>query len=187
MTVLNTIVAETLTKFKTEVDKLIDKGEKKEVAVVNVLREYVKVSKKIRFEGNGYSDEWVVEAKKRGLNNVANTPGSLDFMITKSAQEVFEKHAVLSHKELEARYEIFLEKYIKKIQIEGRVIGDIGINHVIPTAIAYQNKLITNVKGLKELGLDTEAKPVIETIKEISNLAGERRTRKILRPTKYTT
>jgi glutamine synthetase len=168
MTVLNTIVAETLTNFKTSVDKLIDKGEKKEVAVVNILREYVKSSKKIRFEGNGYSDEWVVEAAKRGLNNVNTTPQALDFMMTKSAQEVFQKHAVLSHKELEARHEIMLEKYIKKIQIEGRVIGDLGVNNIIPTAIAYQNKLITNVKGLKDLGLDSEAKPVIETIKEIS-------------------
>ena len=168
MTVLNTIVAETLTNFKISVDKLIDKGEKKEVAVVNILREYVKSSKKIRFEGNGYSDEWVVEAAKRGLNNVNTTPQALDFMMTKSAQEVFLKHAVLSHKELEARHEIMLEKYIKKIQIEGRVIGDLGVNNIIPTAIAYQNKLITNVKGLKDLGLDSEAKPVIETIKEIS-------------------
>ncbi|HSZ24490.1 MAG TPA: glutamine synthetase III [Cytophagaceae bacterium] len=168
MTVLNTIVAETLTKFKIEVDKFIDKGEKKEVAIVNVLREYVKASKKIRFEGNGYSDEWVTEALKRGLNNVNTTPQALDFMVTKSSQEVFEKHAVLNHKELEARHEIMLEKYIKKIQIEGRVIGDLGVNNIIPTAIAYQNKLIANVKGLKDLGLDSEAKPVIETIKEIS-------------------
>ena len=168
MTVLNTIVAETLSNFKLAVDKLIDKGEKKEVAVVNILREYVKASKKIRFEGNGYSDEWVAEAAKRGLNNVNTTPQALDFMMTKEAQEVFHKHAVLNHKELEARHEIMLEKYIKKIQIEGRVIGDLGVNNIIPTAIAYQNKLITNVKGLKDLGLDSEAKPVVETIKEIS-------------------
>jgi glutamine synthetase len=168
MTVLNTIVAETLGKFKIEVDKLIDKGEKKEVAIVNILREYVKASKKIRFEGNGYSDEWVVEAEKRGLGHVKTTPQALDFMVTKLAQDVFQKHAVLSHKELEARHEIMLEKYIKKIQIEGRVMGDLGVNNIIPTAIAYQNKLITNVKGLKDLGLDSEAKPVIETIKEIS-------------------
>ena len=168
MTVLNAIVAETLTKFKSEVDKIIEKGEKKEVAIVNVLREYVKASKKIRFEGNGYSEEWVVEAEKRGLNNVKTTPEALDFIVTKSSKDLFEKHGILSHKELEARHEIFLEKYIKKIQIEGRVIGDIGVNHIVPTAIAYQNKLITNVKGLKDLGLDKEAQPVIETIKEIS-------------------
>jgi glutamine synthetase len=168
MTVLNTIVAETLIKFKAEVDKLIDKGEKKEVAIVNVLRDYVKASKKIRFEGNGYSEEWVQEAAKRGLNNVKSTPEALDFIVTKSSKEIFEKHGILSHKELEARHEIMLEKYIKKIQIEGRVIGDLGVNHIIPTAIAYQNKLITNVKGLKELGLEAEAKPVVETIKEIS-------------------
>jgi glutamine synthetase len=168
MTVLNTIVADTLTNFKTEVDKQIEKGEKKEVAIVNVLRDYVKSSKKIRFEGNGYSDEWVEEATKRGLNNVKTTPQALDFLSTKKVQDVFQKHAVLSHKELEARHEIMLENYIKKIQIEGRVIGDLGTNHIIPTAIAYQNRLIANVKGLKDLGLDSEAKPVIETIKEIS-------------------
>ena len=168
MTVLNAIIAETLTKFKIEVDKLIEKGEKKEVAIVNILRDYVKASKKIRFEGNGYSDEWVVEAEKRGLNNVKATPEALDFIITKQSQDLFQKQGILNHKELEARHEIMLEKYIKKIQIEGRVIGDLGANHIIPTAIAYQNKLITNVKGLKELGLDSEAKPVIETIKEIS-------------------
>jgi glutamine synthetase len=168
MTVLNTIVADTLTNFKTEVDKQIEKGEKKEVAIVNVLRDYVKSSKKIRFEGNGYSDEWVEEATKRGLNNVKTTPQALDFLSTKKVQDVFQRHAVLSHKELEARHEIMLENYIKKIQIEGRVIGDLGTNHIIPTAIAYQNRLIANVKGLKDLGLDSEAKPVIETIKEIS-------------------
>ena len=168
MTVLNAIIAETLTKFKIEVDKLIEKGEKKEVAIVNILRDYVKASKKIRFEGNGYSDEWVVEAEKRGLSNVKTTPQALDFIVSKQSQDLFQKQGILNHKELEARHEIMLEKYIKKIQIEGRVIGDLGANHIIPTAIAYQNKLITNVKGLKELGLDSEAKPVIETIKEIS-------------------
>ncbi|MCU0431219.1 MAG: glutamine synthetase III [Cytophagaceae bacterium] len=168
MTVLNTIVAETLLKFKAEVDKLIDKGEKKEVAIVNILREYVKASKKIRFEGNGYSDEWKEEAKKRGLNNVPVTPLALDFMTTKLAKDVFEKHGVLSHTELEARHEIMLEKYIKKIQIEGRVIGDIALNQVVPVAIEYQNKLITNVKGLKEIGLESEAKSTIDYIKEIS-------------------
>jgi glutamine synthetase len=168
MTVLNTIVSETLTNFKATVDGLIEKGEKKEVAIVNVLRDYVKQTKKIRFEGNGYSDEWKEEAKQRGLNNVPTTPSALHFMVSKEAKEVFSKHSILSPVEVDARLEIMLEKYIKKIQIEGRVIGDLASNHIVPTAIVYQNKLITNVTGLKSLGLEAETETVVETIKEIS-------------------
>ncbi|HSY61318.1 MAG TPA: glutamine synthetase III, partial [Cytophaga sp.] len=138
MTVLNTIVAETLAQFKLEVDKQIDKGVKKEVAIANVLRDYTLSSKKIRFEGNGYSEEWVKEAAKRGLNNVTTTPQALDFWVTPKAKKLFEKHGIYSERELEARYEIMQENYIKKIQIEGRVIGDLSINHIIPTAIDYQ-------------------------------------------------
>lgn len=168
MTVLNTIVAETLIKFKEDVDKQIDKGVKKEVAIVNILRDYTIASKKIRFEGNGYSDEWVKEAAKRGLSNVKTTPEALGFYITPKAKALFKKHDIYSERELDARYEIMLENYIKKIQIEGRVIGDLALNHIIPTAIAYQNKLITNVKGLKELGLEKEGKTVIDAIKDMS-------------------
>jgi len=168
MTVLNTIVAETLVKFKEEVDKQIEKDVKKEVAIINILREYTIKSKRIRFEGNGYSDEWVTEAAKRGLSNVKTTPEALGFYMTKKAREVFAKHEVFNDRELDARYEIMLENYLKKIQIEGRVIGDLASNHIVPTAIAYQTKLITNVKGLKDLGLDGESKATIETIKEIS-------------------
>ncbi|MDF2456632.1 MAG: glnA [Cytophagaceae bacterium] len=168
LTVLNTIVADTLNKFKTEVDKQIDKGEKKEVAIINVLREYVIASKKIRFEGNGYSDEWKDEAAKRGLSNVNTTAHALDFWVTPTAEKLFEKYEIYSKKELHARYEIMNENYIKKIQIEGRVIGDLATNHIIPTAIEYQNKLIANVRGLKEIGLEAEGKPVIELIKEMS-------------------
>ncbi len=168
MTVLNTIVAETLLKFKDDVDKQIKKNVKKEVAIINVLREYTIQTKKIRFEGNGYSEEWVKEAESRGLSNVKTTPEALDFYITPKAKELFAKHGIYSERELEARYEIMLENYIKKIQIEGRVIGDLALNHIIPTAIAYQNKLITNVKGLKDIGLDSETKTVIDAIKDIS-------------------
>ncbi|HSZ73068.1 MAG TPA: hypothetical protein VK750_10375, partial [Cytophagaceae bacterium] len=168
LTVLNTIVADTLVKFKTEVDKQIDKGEKKEVAIINVLRDYVIASKKIRFEGNGYSDEWKEEAAKRGLSNVNTTAHALDFWVTPTAEKLFEKYEIYSKKELHARYEIMNENYIKKIQIEGRVIGDLATNHIIPTAIEYQNKLIANVRGLKEIGLEAEGKSVIELIKEMS-------------------
>lgn len=168
MTVINTIVADTLWQFKKEVDKQIDKGEKKEVAIVNVLRDYVVASKKIRFEGNGYSEEWVKEATKRGLSNIKTTPHALDFWISNKSKKLFSSHEIFSERELEARYEIMQESYVKKVQIDGRVIGDLALNHIIPTAVAYQNKLIENAKGLKDIGLDKEAKATIEIIKEIS-------------------
>jgi glutamine synthetase len=167
MIVLNTIVADQLVKFKKAVDALTDKGEKREVAIVNVLREYIKKSKNIRFEGNGYSDEWKQEAAKRGLSNIPNTPSALDSYLSDKSIKVFVENGIMSKVELEARQEIRFENYIKKIQIEGRVIGDLAINHVIPTAINYQNKLINNVRGLKEIGLEAD-KTVIQSIKDIS-------------------
>jgi len=157
MTVLNTIMAETLTAFKTEVDALIEKGDKKEVAIMQVIKSYITASKKVLFEGDGYSEEWQKEAEKRGLPNVKTTPLALDALVTKKAKALFEKHNILSHSELEARHEIELEKYIKYVQIEGRVIGDLSGNHILPAAIRYQNVLINNIKGLKELGLKSEA------------------------------
>lgn len=166
MTALNLIVADQLTKFYEVVSKAIENGEEKRLAIVNVLRQYIKESKAIRFEGDGYSDEWVVEAEKRGLNNIKNMPRAIDAYLSKKSLGLFEKFGVLSHKEVEARNEIKLESYIKKVQIEARVIGDLAMNHIIPTAIAYQNKLITNANGLKGLGVDNAA--VVQTIKEIS-------------------
>ena len=166
MTALNLIVADQLDKFHDAVSKDIEKGTEKRIAIVNVLRKYIKESKDVRFEGDGYSDEWVKEAEKRGLGNVKNMPRAVDAYLSKKSLELFEKHGVLSHKEVEARNEIKLESYIKKVQIEARVIGDLAMNHIIPTAIAYQNKLITNANGLKGLGIDNKA--VINTIKEIS-------------------
>ncbi len=166
MTVLNLIVADQLTKFFDVVNAEIEKGEEKRLAIVNVLRKYIKESKSIRFEGDGYSDEWVKEAAKRGLNNIKNMPRAVDAYLSKKSIDLFEKHGVLSHKEVEARNEIRLESYIKKVQIEARVIGDLAMNHIIPTAIAYQNKLIQNANGLKGLGVDNKA--VVQTIKEIS-------------------
>ena len=169
MTTLNTIVAEQLIDFKTSVDKLIGEGKKKEVAIVEVLREYVISSKAIRFEGNGYSDEWKDEAAARGLSNIPTTPQSLDAMVTEDAASLFQRHNIFSHVELHARHEILLEDYMKKIQIESRVMGDLAINHIIPTAVAYQTKLVTNVRGLRELGLDDENTQVtLDTIKAIS-------------------
>ncbi|MCA8830572.1 glutamine synthetase III family protein [Hymenobacter pini] len=169
MTTLNAIVAEQLIDFKKSVDKLIEQGKKKEVAIVDVLREYVISSKTIRFEGNGYSDEWKDEAASRGLSNVPTTPHALDAIVKEDAASLFERHGIFSHVELHARHEILLEDYIKKIQIESRVMGDLAVNHIIPTAVAYQTKLITNVRGLRELGLDDENTSVtLDTIKAIS-------------------
>jgi len=166
MTVLNLIMAEQLGHFFKEVSKQIDGGAEKRLAIIDVLRKYIKESKAIRFEGDGYSEEWVKEAAKRGLGNHKTMPKAVAAYVSKESIALFEKHGVMSHKEAEARNEIRLENYIKKVQIEARVIGDLAINHIIPTAIAYQNKLITNANGLKGLGIDNEA--VITTIKEIS-------------------
>ncbi|MEY4930921.1 MAG: hypothetical protein RI909_1645, partial [Bacteroidota bacterium] len=166
MSALNLIVAEQLNHFYGEVTKQIEKGEEKRIAIVNVLRQYIKDSKAIRFEGDGYSDEWVKEAEKRGLSNIKTMPRAIEAYVSKKSLNLFEKHDVMSHKEVEARNEIKLESYIKRVQIEARVIGDLAMNHIIPTAIAYQNKLITNANGLKGLGLDNGA--VLQTIKDIS-------------------
>jgi len=157
MTVLNTIMAETLSSFKSEVDSLIEKGDKKEVAIMQVIKNYITASKKVLFEGDGYSDEWQEEAARRGLPNVKTTPLALDALVTEKAKGLFAKHKILTHSELEARHEIELEKYIKYVQIEGRVIGDLAGNHILPAAIRYQNVLINNVKGLKDLGLKADA------------------------------
>lgn len=152
MTVLNTIVAKQLMDFKVEVDELIDKKTmKKDDAIFNVLREYIKTSKAILFEGNGYGDAWEKEAKKRGLSNNKTTPEALKIKIAKSSIELFDSLGVMNKVESEARYEIEMEEYILHIQIESRVIGDIARNHVVPTAVRYQNILIENVTGLKTI------------------------------------
>jgi glutamine synthetase len=169
MTVLNAIVADQLIHFKESVDARIEQGKKKEVAIVEVLREYVIESKNIRFEGNGYSQEWKEEAERRGLANVPTTPEALDAFVSHSSEDLFVRHGIFSPVELHARHEILLEDYTKKIQIESRVLGDLAINHVIPTALAYQTKLINNVRGLRELGLDDENSQVtVDMIKTIS-------------------
>ncbi len=169
VTVLNTIVADQLIDFKTAVDALIGEGKKKEVAIVEVLREYVISSKNIRFEGNGYSDEWKQEAEARGLRNLPTTPQALDALVRTDAAELFARHGIFSPVELHARHEILLEEYQKKIQIESRVMGDLAINHIIPTALAYQTKLVDNVRGLREIGLaDEHTQVTVDMIKAIS-------------------
>ncbi|RZJ73130.1 MAG: glutamine synthetase type III, partial [Flavobacterium sp.] len=177
MTILNTIVAKQLKDFKKEVDALIEeKDMKKDDAIFNVLREYIKETKSILFEGDGYSEAWEVEAEKRGLSNFKTTPKALKAKVSEQTLALFEEMGVMNHKEVEARYEIELEEYTKKIQIEGRVLGDIARNHVIPTAIRYQNMLIENVRGLKDIfgkDFETIGKEQIALIREISeHIAG---------------
>lgn len=173
MTVLNTIMAETLKQFKKEVDGLIDKGEKKEIAIMHVIRQYIVDSEKVLFEGDGYSDAWAKEAEKRGLPNVKTTPLALDAMVTKKAKQLFESNNIYSHSELEARHEIELEKYIKKVQIESRIMGEIATSHILPAAIRYQNLLANNIRGLKEIGSPDAAfanqKQILEKISEHIN------------------
>ena len=172
MTVLNTIVAKQLKDFKIEVDTLIKKdGLKKDSAIFNVLREYIKKSERILFEGNGYGEEWEKEAKKRGLSNNKTTPTALKAKVSKKTIALFEEMEVMSKVESEARYEIEMEEYLMRIQIEGRVLGDLARNHVVPTAIKYQTALIANAQGLKDLfGKDFKsiAKEQLDLIKTIS-------------------
>lgn len=152
MTVLNTIVAKQLIDFKIEVDDLIDnKKMKKDDAIFNVLRDYIKKSKRILFEGNGYGKAWEKEAERRGLSNHRTAPEALKAKVSKKNIELFERMGVLNRVESEARYEIDMEDYIMRIQIEGRVLGDIARNHIVPVAVQYQNRLIKNVKGLKKI------------------------------------
>jgi glutamine synthetase len=173
MTILNTIVAKQLKEFKIEVDTLIDeKSLKKDDAIFNVLREYIKESKKIRFDGDGYGDAWEKEAKKRGICNNKNTPEALKVKISKKTIDLFEEMEVMNRIELEARYEIDLEEYTKRLQIESRVLGDIARNHIVPTVIIYQNTLLENTKNLREIfGEEYKkiAKEQIELIMVISN------------------
>ncbi len=173
MTALNTIMAETLRKFKKDVDALIEKGEKKEIAIMHVIREYIVASEKVLFEGDGYSEEWHKEAEKRGLQNVRTTPLALDAYVTEKAKQLFESNHVLTHVELEARHEIELEKYVKKVQIEGRIMGELCTSHIVPSAVKYMNVLINNIKGLKEVGLPESSyanqKQILEQIAEHTN------------------
>ena len=177
MTVLNTIMADTLKKFKSEVDAHIEKGDKKEIAIMHVLRQYIVASEKVLFEGDGYSEAWQKEAEKRGLPNVKTTPLALDAMVTDKAKKLFESNDVYTHGELEARHEIELEKYIKKVQIESRIMGELATSHVLPAAIRYQNLLANNIKGLKESGLKESAfanqKQILEKISEHISKTGE--------------
>lgn len=169
---LNLIVADQLRKFRAEVDELIAGKMNKEDAIFSITKKYIIESKRIRFEGNSYSEEWVNEAAQRGLSNIPDTPHALKSLLKPEAIRLFAEHNILTEREVRARYEIKLENYVRKVQIESRVMGDLAINHIIPIAIRYQNQLIDNVKGLKEV-LDNKtymalSKNQLDTIREIS-------------------
>ena len=172
MTVLNSIMARQLQIFKAEVDALMEKKDiKKDDAIFNVLREYIKKTKRILFEGDGYSDAWEKEAAKRGLSNNKTTPKALKAQASKKALTLFAELGILNHVEVEARYEIALEEYTKKIQIEGRVLGDIALNHVVPNAIKYQNCVIENIRGLKDIFESSYKKHASEQIKLVEEIS----------------
>ena len=173
MIILNTIMADQLRIFKKEVDGLVAESKvRKDEAMFQVLKRYITESKNIRFEGNSYSEEWIAEAEKRGLSNLRTTPEALKAYISPKTVKLFTSHKVFTERELHARYDIQLETYIRKLQIESRMIGDLAKNHIIPTAIHYQNTLIENAMGLKEV-LDAKtyvklSKNQVDMIKEIS-------------------
>lgn len=158
MTAVNSIVAEQLREFKADVDALIEKGVKKDEAIFQEIRKLIVESAPVHFDGNGYSDEWKEEAKKRGLTNITSVPESIDTMLSDWSKKVYVDGGVLSERELNVRHDVEMEKFVKKVQIEARVMGDLVINHIVPTALAYQNTLIQNVKGMKEImGADADA------------------------------
>ncbi len=157
MTVMNTIMADTLKQFKADVDELIKNGDKKEIAIMQVLRRYISESKAIRFEGDNYSEAWEKEAKKRGLSNLKTTPEALSAYDSERAKKLFFDNNIYSEKELAARVEIMLEDYVKRIQIEARMLGYIASSHILPAAMNYQNTMTQNVKGLMDVGIDKKA------------------------------
>jgi glutamine synthetase len=173
MVALNTAMANQLNIFHDDIQNLLDKGIKRDEAIFQVLKKYIHESRKIIFEGNGYSQEWVIEANKRGLSNIGDTPVSLQAFVSKENIEMFDRLNVLSPREMEARYDIRMETFRKKIQIESRVLGDLAVNHIIPTAIRYQNILIENVRGMRDLlktgEFNRQASLQLSTLKEISN------------------
>ncbi len=172
MIAINTIVAKQLKEFKKDVDAKIAEGIKKDEAILKVLQDLIKSSKKIRFEGNGYGEEWVKEAEKRGLSNLKDTPRALATMKTKAYKDLFSSQGVLTPREIEARHEIELEAYTLKIQIEARILGDLCQTNILPSAIHYQTDLLKNIKRMQDVFGEKEGKKMakvqIELAKEIS-------------------
>jgi len=172
MTALNAALAVQLKEFKAAVDHLIDGGIKKDEAIFQILKKLIIESEPIRFNGDGYSENWVKEAAGRGLTNIISVPESLSKYLEAPAKKSLVQSGVMTEKELEARVEVEMEKFVMKIQIEARVLGDIAINHIVPTAVAYQTKLIQNVQGLRDIFTNSELEELSaarkELIKEIS-------------------
>jgi len=166
MIALNASIADRLRKFKIAVDELIAKGVKKDEAIFQILKKYIIESEAVRFEGDGYSTEWEIEAEKRGLSNIKSVPESLETYLTPVARKVLVDGGIFSTKELEARVEVELEKFIKKVQIEARVLGALAINHIVPTAIQYMTTLLENVKALKSVFNEIEFERLAEARKE---------------------
>lgn len=167
MIVLNTIVADRLKQFKAEVDSKVQAGQNQEEAIVEILRRYVKESKKVIFEGNGYSEEWAEEAARRGLSNIKDVPTALHVYTSEKSKKVFGENNILNERELEARYEILLEDFVKKVQIESRVLGDMANTYIIPAAISFQNKIADFATNMKNLGLPEEDyKVALDALKE---------------------
>jgi glutamine synthetase len=167
MIALNAIVADQLEKFYAEVEGIVKKGRKTDEAIFQVLKKYIVESKRIRFEGDGYSSDWQHEAEERGLTNIISVPESITHYLSARSKEVFMHSEVFSEKEIESRVEVEYEKFIKKVQIEARVLGDLAINHIVPTAIKYMTSLIENVKGLKEIFDENEFDRLAGTRKEL--------------------
>jgi glutamine synthetase len=154
MTVLNAMVTDQLKLFKQEVDALIKQGDYKDVAILKVLRRTLKECNRIMFEGDNYSDAWHKEAEKRGLSNNRTTPEALDAFISEKSLALFENLGILSRRESEARYEIMMHNYVNHLQIESRTLGEIVVNQILPACVEYQNKLISNIRGMKEIGME---------------------------------
>ncbi|HYX09812.1 MAG TPA: glutamine synthetase III [Bacteroidales bacterium] len=173
MIALNTAIAKQLVDFKKDVEAIKSGGIKKDEAIFQVLKKYITESKKIRFEGNNYGDEWIAEAEKRGLTNINHIPTAFDAYLSQKSLDLFESQRVMTRKEVEARTEVRLETYIKKVQIEARVLGDLAINHIVPVAIAYQTELASNVAALRDVFDENEFNELAsqrkELIKEISS------------------
>lgn len=174
MTALNSVMADQLTKFADEVDALIAKGIGKDEAIFQILKRLIIESRPIRFEGDGYSPEWVEEAKRRGLTNITTAPDAIKKYLDKDAVKLLTGVGVFSDVELHSRVEIEFEKFTKKIQIEARVLGDLAINHIVPTAIEYQNRLIENIRGIKEVFDAQEAEKLTADSKNLVREIGER-------------
>jgi glutamine synthetase len=167
MIALNASVANQLTQFKKDVDVIIKKGRNKDEAIFQVLKKYILESERILFEGDNYSKEWHAEAKKRGLCNIESVPESIGQYLSKPSREVLIDTGIFTEKELESRVEVEYEKFTKKLQIESRVLGDLAMNHIVPTAINYMTTLLDNVKGLKEIFNETEFERLAGARKEV--------------------